>query len=160
MGASAVTGAHDGATHGIPDIHEREWSGGIRAHPLHESPGRTQCREVVANPSTGLHGERRLLQMVENSAHVVGNGPHDETIEESDVPVGTGPRQDPAGRQEAVSRHGLEELPFMMVARILGFDRRQGTGNPFPACLDIVVDGRAIGSLETVLHVPDLKADR
>ena len=56
-------------------------SGGVGADAKHRRALRSQGREVVADPAAGLHGQRRLPQVGEDPAHVVGNGPHDEAVE-------------------------------------------------------------------------------
>ena len=59
-----------------------------------------QRREVVADAAALLHRQRRFAQMREDAVHVVGDGAHDEAVEEGDVAAGAGAGQDAARRQE------------------------------------------------------------
>ena len=150
--------AHDGATHRIPAVHERQRARGIGADALDRCPLGPKRREVVADAAALLHGERRFLQVLEDRGHVVSDPAHHEAVEERDLPLGTGTGEDAAGGQELepLQRAVERGLP----APGLRLDRRERTGHPPPAILDRAVDGRAVGLLQPVLHVPDPGRDR
>ena len=165
--AAARPGRHDGAAHGVPHIHEGNRAGRIRADAVHRRALGPQCGKVVSDPAALLHRHGRFAQMGENAGHVVGNGAHDETVEEGDRPVGPRTGQNPAGRQELEIRHGVVEfrlpigrrlrfggLPVPLARR--GFFRRgQGLCHPAPAILYGFVHRAALGRPEPVLLVPD-----
>ena len=98
--AAAIAGAHDGAAHRVPHIHEGQRPRGVRADALHRRALGPQGREVVADAAALLHRQRRLAQMAEDAGHVVRDRPHDEAVEEGDVAAGAGAGDDPARRQE------------------------------------------------------------
>jgi hypothetical protein len=98
--------------------------------------------------------------MLEDAAHVVRDGAHDEAVEQRHVALGAGAGQDPAGRQilEAGERVVEAVGPLRAHLRRLGLGQR--LGDPAPAVLDGLVDRRAVRPLEPVFHVPDLLRDR
>ena len=155
--AAPEAGAHDGAAHRVPHVHEGERARGIRAHALDRRPLGPERREVVADAAALLHGERGFLQMLEDRRHVVADRPHHEAVEERDLPLGAGAGEDAARRQEAEALERVVEggLP----AAGLRLDRGERAGHPPPAVLDRAVDGRAVRRLEAVLHVPDAGRD-
>ena len=153
-GATPRARAHDGAAHGIPNIHEGKWSRGIGADAFHRRPLGPQRREIVADTAALLHGQRRFLEVLEDAAHVIGDGAHDETIEKRDVPGGAGAGDDAPGRQEFETLERLVEAFGPILA--LFFRLGQGVGDAPPAIVDGFVHRRAIGRFEAVFHVPDL----
>ena len=68
--------------------------------PFTGAPLGRKRREVVADAAALLHGQRRLAQMREDAAHVVGDRPHDEAVEQRHAALGAGAGDDAAGRQE------------------------------------------------------------
>ena len=106
-GAPARAGAHDGAAHGVPDVHETQRAGGVRPHPVDHGALGPEGREVVADAPALLQGERRLLEVLENAAHVVRDAAHDKTVEQRHPAVGPRPGENPAGRNEAEIRQRL-----------------------------------------------------
>ena len=157
-GAAAVAGAHDGAAHRIPHVHERERSRGVGADALDRCALRPQRREIIADAAALLHGQRRLAQLGENPGHVVGHGAHDEAVEEGDVAPGPGAGDDSPGRQEAEILQRLVESLRPQGGVFLGLG--EGSGDAPPAVLYRLVERRAVRPLEPVLHVPDLLRDR
>ena len=53
--------------------------------PLTSVPLRPQGREIVADAAALLHRQRRLAQMREDAAHVVGDRAHDKAVEQRDL---------------------------------------------------------------------------
>jgi hypothetical protein len=75
----------------------------------------------------------------------------------TDRPV-PAPADDPArGQVFEILQRGVE--PVFPGGRV-GLDRGQRPRDAAPGVLDRAVDGRAVGLLEAVLHVPDLFGDR
>ena len=155
--AAAAAGGHDRAAHRVPDIHERERTRGIRRHPRDRGAARADGGKVVPDAAALLHGQRRLLQHLEDAAHAVGDGAHHEAVEERHRARRAGPGGDPPGRQEAEILERAKEP--LLPSRGVGLDRREGTGDAPPAVLDRAVDGGAVRVLEPVFHVPDLFGD-
>ena len=156
--AASRTGRHDGAAHGVPDIHEGQRPRGIRRHALHIRALGPDGREIVADPAALLHGQRRLAQHVEYAAHVIGHGAHDETVEQGDIAPRARPGGDATGGQIfEILQRGVELL-FPML-RII-FYHRQRARDAAPAILNGAIDRRAIGGFQTVFHVPDLFGNR
>ncbi len=155
--AAARAGAHDRAAHGVPDIHEAERPRGVGADAADRCALRPQGREIVADAAALLHGQRGLLQVLEDAAHVVGDRAHDEAVEQRHVAAGAGAGQDAAGRQELKIDLRIEEGVRPLRGFILrGCQRRSYAP---PGILDAPVDRGAVGRLEAVLHVPDLLCD-
>ena len=150
---------HDRAAHRVPHFHEGDGTGRIRAHAFHGRAFGPERREIVADAAALLQRQRRLAQMGEDAAHVVGDGAHDEAVEERDAAVGAGARQDSPCRQEAIAGQGFGERqrPFAALFGRLGLRRRQRHARP--AVGHVAVDGRAVGRFQPVFHVPDLARD-
>ncbi|MPL67195.1 hypothetical protein SDC9_12885 [bioreactor metagenome] len=155
--AAARAGRHDRATHRVPDIHEGQRARGVGGDTLHLGAARADRREVIADAAALLHGQRGLLQHVEDARHAVRDRAHDEAVEEGHRAPGAGAREDAAGRQE------LEILERVIEALFPGhrvrLDRGEIARHTPPAVLDGDVDRRAIGLFQTVFHVPDLFGD-
>jgi hypothetical protein len=153
-GAAARAGAHDRPAHGVPDVHEAERPRGVGAHALDRRTLGPEGREVVADAAALLQGQRRFLQVLEDPRHVVGDGAHDEAVEQGDVALGPGARQDPAGRQKlkALERRVKPRHPGLGLALRLGERAR----DPAPRLLDGFIHRLARRGLEAVFHVPDL----
>ncbi len=156
--AAAVAGAHDGAAHGIPDIHERERPRGVGADALDRRALGAQAGEIVADAAALLHGERRLAQMGEDAGHVVRDGAHDEAIEERDAARAAGAGDHPAGGQELEPGHGLVEA--LRPERLVRLGLGERIRHPPPGILDGLVHRVPVRPFEPVLHVPDLLRDR
>ncbi len=94
--------------------------------------------------------------MGEDAREVVGDRSHDEAVEQRDRAARARAREDPAGGQEAVigERAGKGGFPLAPHLGRLGLGR--GVRHPRPAVLDGQVDGRAVGPLQPVFHVPNL----
>ena len=153
-GAAPRAGAHDGAAHGVPDVHERQRPRGIGADALDQGALGTQRREVVADAAALLQGEGCLLEIVEDARHVVGHVAHDEAVEQGHVALAAGPRNDPPRRQEAEVLQGLVKALFPGLGVVLG--RRQRPRHPPPGVGQGLVHRLAVRLLEAVLHVPYL----
>ncbi len=153
-GAAPRPGAHDGAAHGVPHVHEAERSRGVGADTLDQCAPRPERGEVVADAAALLHGQRRFLQVLEDAGHVIGDVAHDETVEQRHPAISPGAGQDAAGGQETEVLHGLEEA-LLPRAGIL-FRSGQGARHPAPTVGHGLVHGPAVGALEAVLHLPDL----
>ena len=97
---AAKAGAHDGAAHRIPDIHERKRPRCVGADTLDRRTLGAERREVVTDAAALLHGQRCFPQIVEDRGHVVRNPPHHEAVEERDLALRTGAGEDAAGGQE------------------------------------------------------------
>ena len=149
--------AHDGAAHGVPAVHERQRPRGIGADALDRRPLGPERREVVADAAALLHGERGFLQVLEDRGHVVRDPPHHEAVEERDLPLCACAGEDAAGGQKLEPLQRAVELRLPTLG--LRLDRGERTGHPPPAVLDRAVDGRAVGRLQPVLHVPDAGRD-
>ena len=157
-GAAPKTRAHDGAAHRVPAVHERQRPRGVGADALDRRSLGPERGEVVADAAALLHGERGLLQVLEDRGHVVRDPAHHEAVEERDLPLRPCAGEDAAGGQELEPFQRAVEL--RLPARRLRLDRGQGAGDPPPAVLDGAVDGRAVGRLQAVLHVPYAGRDR
>ena len=157
--AAAVPGAHDGAAHRVPHVHEGEGAGGVGANAEDPGAARSQRREVVADAAARLHGERGLLEVLEDARHVVLDGAHDVAVEEGDVSPRA--RDDAPGREEAVVGERLHEGGVVLGPRlVLGFRRGEGGGDARPGRVDVGVEGLAgLVVLQTVFHVPDVFCD-
>ena len=155
--AAARAGGHDGAAHRVPDVHEAERARGIGGHTVHRRAARADGGEVVADAATLLHGEGRFLERFEDAGHAVGDGAHDEAVEERDRTASAGAGGDPAGGEEAeiLERGEKARLPGGGVL----FGCGECAGDAAPGVFDRAVEGRAGGVLEAVLHVPDLFGD-
>ena len=92
------SGAHDGAAHRIPDIHERQWPRGIGRHAGHKRTFGAQGAKVIANAAALLHGQRRFFEHIKYAAHTVGDGAHNKTVEKRDFSGGSSAGRDPARR--------------------------------------------------------------
>ncbi len=152
--AAAAACGHDGAAHGVPDIHEAQRAGGIGSHAAHRRALGPDGGEIITDPPALLHGQRRLFQHVENAGHAVGDGAHDEAVEQRHAARGAGTRCDPTGGQVFEILQRRVELRLPQIGLVL--DRGQSAGDAAPAVLHGLVDGRAIRILEAVFHVPDL----
>ena len=154
--AAPGTRRHDRPAHRVPDVHERDRARRIRADALHFGALGSQRGEVVADAAALLHRERGLAQMGEDAREVIGDRAHDETVEQRDRAPRARAREDPARRQEAVigERAGERRLPLAPRLGRLGLGR--GVRHAPPAVLDGDVDGRAVGPLQPVFHVPNL----
>ena len=152
-GAAPVTGAHDGAAHGVPHVHERERPRGVGADAAHRRALGPERREIVADAAALLHGQRGFLEMLEDARHVVGNDAHDEAVEQRHRAPGAGAGEDAPGRQEAEIGHRLAEAVPPRGRIVLGGGER--AGDAAPAVLDRAVERRAVGRVQTVFHVPD-----
>ena len=65
-GAAPLTGRHDGAAHGVPDVHEADGTRGIRADARDRRPARPQRREIMPDAAPLLHRQRRLAHVLED----------------------------------------------------------------------------------------------
>ncbi len=63
--------------------------------------GRAQGGEIVAHAAAMLHGERALLQRLENVLEVIGDLAHDEAVEQRDPVPGAGAGENAPAGQEA-----------------------------------------------------------
>jgi hypothetical protein len=115
-------------------------------------------RRPPADPPALLHGHRCLPQTGEDAAHVVGDGAHDEAVEERDGPASARTGENPTGRQEPEALHRMIEAVFPQTGLALRF--RECAGHPAPTVLDRQVRRGAVLRLEPILHVPDLPSDR
>ena len=97
-GPAARARAHDGAAHGIPYIHEGKRARGIGADASNRGPLGTQGRKIVADTTALLHGQRGFLEVFENARHVVGDGAHDEAVEQGHFTAASGTGDDAARR--------------------------------------------------------------
>ena len=161
--AAAIARAHDRAAHRVPHIHERQGARGVGADPVHRRALRPEGREIIADAAALLHRQRRLAQMGENAAHVVGDRPHHKAVEQGDLAPGAGAGDDPPGRQKLKIAH--RRVKPLGPALGVFFRRRDRPGDAPPGVLDRLVDrlagDRSIGRpLQPVLHVPDLLRDR
>ncbi len=155
--AAARAGRHDGAAHGVPDVHEGQGPRGIRAHAVNGSATRADGRKIIADPAALLHGQRGLFQPVENAAHIVGDRAHDETVEEGHRPRRASARGDPAcGEVFEILKSSIEPI---LPKRGIFLDDRKRTGDAAPAVFHRAIHRRAIGLFEPILHVPDLFSD-
>ncbi len=161
--AAAIAGAHDGAAHRIPHIHEGERTRCVGADPFDNRPLRPQRREIIADAAALLHRQRGLAQMGEDPAHVVGDRPHHEAVEQGHLTPGAGAGDDPPGREKAEIAH--RRVKPLGPALGVGFRRRDRLRDSPPGVLDRLVDrlarDRSVGRPpEPVFHVPDLLRDR
>ena len=152
--ATARAGGHDGTAHGIPNIHEGQWAGGVGANTLHSGALRSQRAEVVADPAALLHGQRGFAQMVEDAAKVVGDVAHHEAVEQRHAPVRAGAGQDAAGGQEAEILQSLVE--WLLPAGWLNLAGSESPRDPAPGIFDGQIDRCAVGCLQPVFRIPDL----
>jgi hypothetical protein len=152
--AAAIAGAHDRAAHRIPHVHERQRPRSVGADAVDRSAARPQGREVVAL----LHRQGGLAQMGEDAAHVVGDRPHHEAVEQRHLPTAAGAGEDAAGRQELEIGHGGAEAfgPF----RGLALGRGERFRHPPPGILDRAVERLARRSFQAILHIPNALRDR
>ena len=83
----------------------------------------------MADAAALLHGQGGFLQAIEDPVHRVGNGAHDEAVEQGDAAAGAGASEDPAGGEKAVVLHdGLELFfPISAAVRRLGSSQRRAT---------------------------------
>ena len=107
-----------------------------------------------------LHGQRRVLHIVENRRHVVADGAEYEAVEQRDLPPGSRARQNPPGRQKLEFRHAALKLsrPALAVCRLLGF-----SGCPCDARPSIgqrLIDRLPLGVAQPVLQIPDVLGER
>ena len=153
-GATPRPGAHDGAAHGVPDIHEAQRPGRIGADAVHRRALGPERRKIVADAAALLHGQGGFFQVFENAGHVVGDIAHDETVEQRHPSVRPGAGENTAGRQKIEILHDLGET--LLPKRLVVFGRGQGTGDAPEAVGHGFIDRVAVGPLEAVFHVPDL----
>ena len=125
--------------------------------PFTGAPFGLQRREVVADAAALLHGQRRLLQMLEDPGHVVRDVAHDEAVEQGDPAPGAGAGEDAAGGQELEILHRFEEA--LLPGGRIGFGASEFGRNPPPSVVDGLVERLAVQGLQAVLHVPDLLRD-
>ena len=106
-----------------------------------------------------LHGQRRFLQLREDTVERIRDAAHDEAVEQGDVAVRSGPRKNAAGGQETVVLEDSVKAvsPNQAVAGALR--RRHGMGNTAPAVLDCCLRSRTVTGAEAILHRPDLPGD-
>ena len=156
-GPPARSGGHDGAAHGVPDIHEGQGARGIRSHARYRCALGANGREVIADAAALLHRQRSLFQHLEDAAHAVGDGAHDEAVEQCHLPGCSGPGGDAAGGKKLeVLQRGIETVfPGLRIS----LDPRHVARDSPPGVLDTAIDRRAIRLLEAVFHVPDLFCD-
>src|SRR6185312_539255 len=103
------------------------------------------------------HGQRRFAQMLEDARHVVGDGAHDEAVEQRHMAARAGTGEDAAGRQEAEILHRRIETVGPAGEVLLGLGERLGDASP--AVLERAVERRLVGTFEPIFHVPDLLGD-
>ncbi len=151
---AAGSGAHDGPAHRVPHVHERQGARRVGADAFHRRALRSQSREVVADAAPLLHRQRRLLQVLENPPHVVGDVAHDEAVEQRDPPTRTGAGENAAGGQELEILHRREEPLFPDCRIRLG--SRELSRHPPPGIVDGLVEQLSVQRLQAILHVPDL----
>ena len=154
--AAPGTRGHDRAAHGVPHIHERHGARGIRADALHLGALGAQCREVMSDPATLLHGEGGFLQAVEDARHVIGNRAHDKAVEQRHRAAGTGTGEHPSCRQETEVLENAKEAVAPQRALVWPFGQRHGTGDACPRIRNGLVARGDAGALEPVLQIPDL----
>ncbi len=155
---AAAARAHDGAAHGVPDVHERQRPRGICRHPHHIRALGADGREIIADSPALLHRQSGLFQHIENAAHAVGDRAHDETIEQRHTPLGARPCGDaPCGQEFEILKCLIKRVfPSLSVF----FNAGQGSCNTAPAVFDRLVNGGAIRLFEAVFHIPNLLCNR
>ena len=120
--AAAIAGAHDRAAHRVPHIHEGQRPRGVGADALHRRAARPQGREIVADAAALLHRQRRLAQMGEDAAHIVGDRAHHEAVEQGDLAVRCRRRRRPGrpaetGNRSSPRRTARPSAPGLVRAR-------------------------------------------
>ncbi len=154
--AAARAGAHDGAAHGVPHLHERHRAGGIRTHAVHFRTTRPQGGKIVADAAALLQRQRRFAQVREDPVHGIRNGAHHEAVEERHVPLGASAGENSACWEKAVSGHCTGEVERPFPTPIGGFGGGRGHRHAGERIFRLAIDGRAVGRFQPVFHVPDL----
>ena len=108
--APARSGRHDRPTHGIPDVHKRQWTRCVRCHAGNRGPFWADRREIVPDSATLLHRQRGFFKPFEDPAHAVRDRSHHEAVEKRDRPVRPCPRNNAPGWQESEILKGCVEL--------------------------------------------------
>ena len=152
-GAAAGAGGHDGAAHRIPHVHEGQGAAGVGGDAFHLGAAWADGGEIIADPAALLHGERGLAQGVEDAVEIVGDGAHDEAVEERHLARGAGAGGDAAGGEEAEVLERREEFLFPRPG--IGLVAGQRAGHAAPRVLDRAVMHGAVAILQAVFHVPD-----
>ena len=152
------SGAHDGAAHRIPDIHERQRPRGIGRHAGHKRTFGPQRAKVIPNAAALLHGQRRFFEHIKYAAHTVGDGAHNKTVEKRDFSRGSSAGRDPAGWQEFEIFQSVIELFFPLLG--IFFNPREIGCNAPPAVFDRGINRGAIGFFQAIFHIPDLFGNR
>ncbi|MNH04806.1 hypothetical protein D3C79_641120 [compost metagenome] len=157
LGAATTTGRRDGETHLVVDIHEGERARGIGPGAGDEGAARAQGREVVADATTRLQGQPRLVHLAENVIHRILDGAGDGAVDGRGgrlVLEGPGIGSDATRRDGAIAQGPQEGLIPGIGLALLG---RQRTGNPLISLVYGAIYGRPILALEAILAVPDLE---
>src|SRR6202030_4084430 len=62
-----------GKTHFVVDIHERQWTRGIRAGTGHISAARSQSRKFIADAATRFESEAGLMDLLQDIVHGIAD---------------------------------------------------------------------------------------
>ena len=157
--AAPRSGAHDGAAHRVPHIHERHGARGVRPHALHQRALGPQGGKVVADAAALLERQRRFAQGAENSLHGIFDRAHHKTVEQRDGAARAGARQNPSRRKEFVTRQRLGEFARARGALFGRFGLGQRQRHAGPAFRHVAVQRGAIRRFQPVFQVPDLRGN-
>src|SRR5690606_12966993 len=156
-GTAAGAGRHDGPAHAVPNLHEGDRAGRGRSQRPYRRTFWAQGREIVADTSTLLQGQRRLTKMRENSPEIVWDGSHHKAVEQGNIPLCARTRQDATCREKA---EALQRAP----ERVLPFDRLllhfcQGARHPIPGRADVRLRWLVKRAAEAILCLPNLSGE-
>ena len=128
----------------VPDAHEGYRSGGDGAGSRRLRALRAQSGKVIADAAALLHGERALLERVEDPRQRIRDRSHDETVEQRDLPGRARAGQDATTGQELeVLQQRVKTLaPAPSIMRL---DARDRLGDPRPGIVDAHLPGPRIG---------------
>ena len=133
---AAYPGREQCRAHAVPQAHEGHRPRGRTPDPLPAQTGGPQRGKVATHAPALLHGQRRIPQRLEDAGEVVRDRTHDEAVEQGQVPIHTGPGEDPPARQKPkpLQQVQIPRRPNLPLHRL---DRRQCVRNPLPSRVDI-----------------------
>ena len=159
-GAAPLAGRHDGPAHGIPYVHEADRPRRSGPDAPDERTRRPQRREVVPDAPAFLHRQGSFLDVVEDRGEIVADRTHDEAVEERDVSLRPGARNDATGREELEICKRVEKalLPRLAGARFL--DAGAGCRKARPGVRDVGFQRRPVRRFEAIFRVPHEAGNR
>ena len=157
--AAAAAGGGNGEAHLVVDIHERQRARGVGAGAGHVGAARPKRREFVADAAAGLKREPRLVHLVQDVVHRVGDRARHRAVDRRGrglVIERACVRGDAPGRDCAFPQRPKETLaPFL--AHRLRLDIRERNSDALVGVVHGVVDRRAVFGRQSVFLVPDVE---